>query len=232
MVEVGDLVPNTNVSLRDSDVQLREFFQTRKGVFIGVNGAFEPASTRMLNDVKPLLPILKERVSLIGVIAVNDPYVLKAWGRRLKLVEHLTFISDVNGTYSQKLGVDCDLSPVGFGKHPRTQFFCLVVEEGSIISYFDRGDETNGMIERLGAYLKQLKLESKPSASRHPSSFTPLSTHPKWRAVVPSEFSRLKCVPPPPPPPLQLLRASAPCAASRRWDTLLAQDRLRCFPCR
>jgi hypothetical protein len=74
---------------------------------------------------------LKEAgVDVVACIAVNDPFVLKAWGENLKADGKVTLLSDWNASLVKHLGLDIDLSAAGLGV--RSKRFSLIVDNGKI----------------------------------------------------------------------------------------------------
>jgi peroxiredoxin len=69
-------------------------------------------------------------VDTIACIAVNDAFVMKAWGKSQNTDGKVEMLADGNGDYTQALGLDFDAS--GFGMGLRGQRFALVVDDGVV----------------------------------------------------------------------------------------------------
>lgn len=62
-----------------------------------------------------------------SVLAVNDPFVMKAWAKTYPDNKHVKFLADGSGTYTKALGLELDLSEKGLGI--RSRRFALLVED-------------------------------------------------------------------------------------------------------
>lgn len=144
MLKPGDSFPSTCIGLKNRDVDLRDRFLQTAGILIGSIGAFHPVDTsRLIPGYKNAAGRLKESgVGFIACLAVNDPYVLRAWARRMKVITEMTFISDVNALLSQALGVDHLMPSEGFGNVlPRCQRFAMLVGKGGTVLAVAKEDE-------------------------------------------------------------------------------------------
>lgn len=61
------------------------------------------------------------------MLAVNDPFVMKAWAQTYPENKHVKFLADGSGTYTKALGLELDLSEKGLGI--RSKRFALLVED-------------------------------------------------------------------------------------------------------
>eukprot|EP01055_Gregarina_sp_Pseudo9_P000364 Gregarina_sp_Pseudo_9__363@NODE_1234_length_1755_cov_65_956876_g1160_i0_p1_GENE_NODE_1234_length_1755_cov_65_956876_g1160_i0NODE_1234_length_1755_cov_65_956876_g1160_i0_p1_ORF_typecomplete_len498_score85_12Redoxin/PF08534_10/5_6e11Redoxin/PF08534_10/49AhpCTSA/PF00578_21/0_00089AhpCTSA/PF00578_21/8e03_NODE_1234_length_1755_cov_65_956876_g1160_i0561549 len=144
MLKPGDAFPSTCIGLKNRDVDLRDRFLESAGLLIGSIGAFHPVdTTRLIPGYREAAERLKENgVAFIACLAVNDPFVLRAWARRMKIVTELTFISDVNALLSQALGMDRLMPSDGFGNVlPRCQRFAMLVGKGATVLAVGVDDE-------------------------------------------------------------------------------------------
>ena len=69
-------------------------------------------------------------VDTIACMAVNDMFVMDAWGNSAGAGGKVLMLADGNGTYAAALGLELDAS--GFGLGTRGQRFALVVEDATI----------------------------------------------------------------------------------------------------
>eukprot|EP01057_Protomagalhaensia_wolfi_P003343 Protomagalhaensia_wolfi_Nauph_80__3342@NODE_33_length_4594_cov_158_586169_g26_i0_p1_GENE_NODE_33_length_4594_cov_158_586169_g26_i0NODE_33_length_4594_cov_158_586169_g26_i0_p1_ORF_typecomplete_len493_score55_04Redoxin/PF08534_10/1_6e10_NODE_33_length_4594_cov_158_586169_g26_i016403118 len=136
MLSPGDPFPSTCIGLKSQDFDLRERFQETAGLLIGSIGAFHPVDTHtLLPGYKDLTKVLNDAgVGFIACVAVNDPYVLRAWARRMKILSEITFISDVDATLSRALGMAQTMQHEGFGAAvPRCRRFAMLVAKGATV---------------------------------------------------------------------------------------------------
>jgi peroxiredoxin len=61
-------------------------------------------------------------------MAVNDVFVMDAWGKDRGVGENIMMLADGNGDYAKALGLEFDAS--GFGMGVRGQRFAIVVDDG------------------------------------------------------------------------------------------------------
>jgi len=71
-------------------------------------------------------------VAQIVCLAVNDPFVMKAWGQDQKVGDAVFLLPDGNGALTRELGLELDASGHGLGT--RAQRFALVAEDGVVTS--------------------------------------------------------------------------------------------------
>lgn len=61
------------------------------------------------------------------MLAVNDPFVMKAWAKTYPDTKFVKFLADGSGKYTHALGLELDLSEKGLGT--RSRRFALLVDE-------------------------------------------------------------------------------------------------------
>ena len=61
-------------------------------------------------------------------MAVNDVFVMDAWGKDQSVNDKVQMLADGNAEYSKALGLDLDAS--GFGMGTRGQRFSIIVDDG------------------------------------------------------------------------------------------------------
>ena len=62
----------------------------------------------------------------IDLFAVNDPFVMKAWGKTYPENKHVKFVADGSGEYTKLLGLELDLKDKGLGV--RSRRFALLLD--------------------------------------------------------------------------------------------------------
>eukprot|EP01053_Blabericola_migrator_P003074 Blabericola_migrator_1__3073@NODE_1898_length_3592_cov_148_977872_g1215_i0_p1_GENE_NODE_1898_length_3592_cov_148_977872_g1215_i0NODE_1898_length_3592_cov_148_977872_g1215_i0_p1_ORF_typecomplete_len535_score82_11Redoxin/PF08534_10/1e10_NODE_1898_length_3592_cov_148_977872_g1215_i017913395 len=157
MLRAGDLFPSTCIGLKSRGYDLRDRFEETAGVLIGSIGAFHPLDTQQLvPGYKNAASELHELgIDFIGCVAVNDPYVLRAWARRMKITNEISFISDVDASLSRTLGMDQIMAVEGYGSTlPRNRRFAILVGKGARILKVALGDDA--LSERFVPKVKEL----------------------------------------------------------------------------
>jgi len=109
-----------------------ELFGGKKVVLFSVPGAFTPAcSTKHLPGfVENADAIRAKGVDTVACLAVNDVFVMDAWGKSAGTAGKVTMLADGNGEFTKALGLELDAS--GFGMGTRGLRFALVVEDGVV----------------------------------------------------------------------------------------------------
>ena len=109
-----------------------ELFSGKKVVLVSVPGAFTPTcSARHLPGfVEHADAILAKGGETIAFTAVNDVFVMHAWGKDSAVADSIMMLADGNGDYVKSLGLDVDSSAWGMGT--RGMRFALVVDDGVV----------------------------------------------------------------------------------------------------
>jgi len=105
-------------------------------VLFSVPGAFTPTCSRqhLPGFVEKAAEFQKKGVNSIACMAVNDVFVMDAWGKSANADGKVTMLADGNGDYARALGLELDATGFGMGK--RGQRFALVVDNGKVAQVF------------------------------------------------------------------------------------------------
>ena len=134
-IQVGDKVPSANFKVMGEngpqDVSADELFAGKKVAFFAVPGAFTPgcSMTHLPGFVINADAIKAKGVDTIACMAVNDAFVLGAWGVAQN-DEEITMLADGNGDFTKAIGLELDAS--GFGMGARSKRFGMIVEDGTV----------------------------------------------------------------------------------------------------
>jgi len=111
-------------------ISANELFAGKKVVLVSVPGAFTPTcSMNHLPGFIERAAELKARgVDTIACMAVNDVFVMDAWGKDRGAGDDIVMLADGNGDYAKALGLEMDAT--GFGMGMRGQRFAIVVDDG------------------------------------------------------------------------------------------------------
>jgi peroxiredoxin len=135
-IQVGDKIPSATLKVAGSegirDVATDELFGGKKVVVFAVPGAFTPTcSAKHLPGFVQNADALRSRgVDKIVCLAVNDAFVMGAWGRDQGVGEKVVMAADGNGEFTRALGLELDASRFGMGT--RSQRFAMVVDDGVV----------------------------------------------------------------------------------------------------
>lgn len=137
-INVGETIPSVTLKqLQGSDmkdVDTGEFFKGKKVVAVFVPGAFTPtcSSVHLPGYIENADALKGKGVDEIVCIAVNDPWVMQAWGTQLGADGKVTMLPDGNGEFTRALGLELDLSIANLGT--RSKRLSMVVENGVVQS--------------------------------------------------------------------------------------------------
>jgi glutaredoxin/glutathione-dependent peroxiredoxin len=114
------------------DLSTDELFKGKKVVLFSVPGAFTPtcSAKHLPGFVERAADIKGKGVDTIACMAVNDAFVMGAWGKASNVGEKVLMLADGNGDYAKALGLEMDGR--GFGMGMRGQRFALVVDDGVV----------------------------------------------------------------------------------------------------
>lgn len=136
MIKVGDRIPAGSFTQITKDgpqkVNAEEFFKGRKVVLFSVPGAFTPTcdAKHLPGFVEKAGELRGKGVDVVACIAVNDAFVMKAWGKSQNTDGKVEMLADGNADYTKALGLDMDAT--GYGMGIRGQRFALVVDDGVV----------------------------------------------------------------------------------------------------
>ena len=134
-IQAGDKVPSLGLKTMGpegpEDIATDDIFSGKKVVLFAVPGAFTPGCslTHLPGFVVNADKIKAQGVDTIACMAVNDAFVMGAWGEAQNASEIL-MLADGNGDFTSALGLELDASGFGMGK--RSQRFAMIVEDGTV----------------------------------------------------------------------------------------------------
>jgi peroxiredoxin len=107
-----------------------ELFSGKKVVLVSVPGAFTPTCSmnHLPGFVDQADALRTKDVDTIACMAVNDVFVMDAWGKDRGVGDDVLMLADGNGEYAEALGLQLDAS--GFGMGQRGQRFAIIVDDG------------------------------------------------------------------------------------------------------
>ena len=134
-ISTGDTLPNVTLKVMGEKgpvaITIDEMFKGKKVVLFAVPGAFTPGCS--LTHL-PGYVVLADQIKAKGVdsiicMAVNDAFVMDAWGKAQN-ADEIQMLADGNGEFARALGLELDASGHGMGQ--RSQRFALVAEDGVV----------------------------------------------------------------------------------------------------
>jgi peroxiredoxin (alkyl hydroperoxide reductase subunit C) len=136
MIKVGDAIPSMKLMKATADgpkeVSTDDIFKGKKVVMFAVPGAFTPtcSAKHLPGFVQNVAAIKAKGVDTVVCMAVNDAFVMGAWGKDQGVGEDIVMLSDGSAALTRAMGLELDLVPRSMGV--RSQRFALVAEDGKI----------------------------------------------------------------------------------------------------
>jgi glutaredoxin/glutathione-dependent peroxiredoxin len=135
-IKVGDRLPEATLRTMTAEgpqaKTTSDIFAGKTVALFAVPGAFTPTcSARHLPGFKDHAADLRAKgVDLIACVAVNDVFVMDAWGKAQGVGSDVLMLADGNGDFTKALGLEMDGSKFGMG--PRSQRYSLVAKDGVV----------------------------------------------------------------------------------------------------
>ena len=107
-----------------------DLFSGKKVVLFSVPGAFTPtcSNNHLPGFVDHADALQAKGVDTIACTAVNDVFVMDAWGKDRGVEDKVVMLADGNGEYVKALGLELDAT--GFGMGLRGERFAIIVDDG------------------------------------------------------------------------------------------------------
>ncbi len=134
-IQVGDNIPATTLKTMGAegpeDITTDAIFGGKKVLLFAVPGAFTPGCSKahLPGYVVNADKIKAKGVDTIACMAVNDAFVMDAWGKAQN-AEEILMLGDGNGDFTAALGLELDGRGHGLGT--RSQRFAMLVEDGKV----------------------------------------------------------------------------------------------------
>lgn len=135
-IKVGDKLPEATFKVmkdgKPADLTVAELTAGKKVALFAVPGAFTPTcSARHLPGYKEKAAEFRAKgVDTVACVAVNDVFVMNAWGKDQHVGDDVVMLSDGNGAFAKAVGLEMDGS--GFGMGSRSQRYSMIVENGVV----------------------------------------------------------------------------------------------------
>lgn len=137
-IQPGERIPEAILQYIHDGVQKVDtltLFEGNKLVLFAVPGAFTPTcSERHLPGFVEHFDEFRSRGINVACMAVNDPFVMQAWGESQHVPQGLRMLSDGNAEFTRALGLSMDASAFGMGT--RSKRFALYAENGVVQKLF------------------------------------------------------------------------------------------------
>src|SRR5688500_17657744 len=113
-IKAGERMPSgtfkTMTGEGPKDLSTDELLKGKKVVLFSVPGAFTPtcSAKHLPGFVEQADAIKAKGVDTIACMAVNDAFVMGAWGKSAGVGDKVVMLADGNGDYARALGLEMD----------------------------------------------------------------------------------------------------------------------------
>jgi len=132
----GDSLPEATFRVLGAEgienLSTKDVFGGKKVVLFAVPGAFTPTChlKHLPGFIDNAGAFKKKGIDTVACVAVNDPFVLGTWGNVSGGKGKVLFLSDGNGEFTEKIGMDFDGSGIGLGT--RSKRYAMLVDDGVV----------------------------------------------------------------------------------------------------
>ena len=152
-IKVGDKIPSATLRYLGPDgpkeITTDELFAGKKVALFAVPGAFTPACSQrhLPGYVDKAADIKAKGVDTVACVAVNDVFVMNAWGKSQNADGKVMMLADGSGEFAHALGLELDMKSRGLGV--RSQRYSMLVDNGVVKSL--NVEAQPGQVEASGA---------------------------------------------------------------------------------
>jgi peroxiredoxin len=142
-IKIGDRIPDATLTeMVDSErpgctigpnqFAVADLVKGKRIVIFGLPGAFTPtcSAKHVPSYVANIDKLRGKGVDEVWCVAVNDAFVMGAWGRDQKSDGKVRMMADGSADLTKKLGLEMDLIARGMGV--RSQRYAMLVEDGVV----------------------------------------------------------------------------------------------------
>ncbi|MBN9099036.1 MAG: peroxiredoxin [Pseudonocardia sp.] len=135
-LSVGDPIPDVTLTTMTGDgpapIASKEALGTGTVVLFAVPGAFTPACSdhHLPGYVLRADELRAKGVDTIACIAVNDAFVLNAWGESAGVDDKIVMLGDGNASFAAAAGLELDGTAFGLGT--RSQRYAAIIKDGVV----------------------------------------------------------------------------------------------------
>ncbi len=142
-IKVGDKLPDGQLqefievetagcALGPNTFQVADLVKGKKIVIFGLPGAYTPtcSAKHVPGYVRHYDALKATGIDEIWCLAVNDAFVMGAWGRDQQATGKVRMMADGSADYAKKLGLELDLTARGMGL--RCQRFSMLIDDGVV----------------------------------------------------------------------------------------------------
>jgi len=154
---VGTRLPDVEVYENNpgNKLKITDLFAGKKGILIGVPGAFTPTCSRshLPGFIQNIDTVRAKGYDVVACITVNDAFVVDAWGKDQKADGVVRMLADPAAAFTKAIHMDKDLPPLG---GVRSKRYTAIIEDNVVKQVFEEPDGTGGTCSLASNVLKQI----------------------------------------------------------------------------
>ena len=137
-VSIGDKLPDIELRTMGAEgpqpARTGEVLGQGRVVLFAVPGAFTPGCSKihLPGFVEQASELKGKGVDTIACVAVNDAWVMDAWGKSQGVGDSIVMLADGNAEFTRAMGLEAELSGAGLGV--RSKRYAAIIEDGIITS--------------------------------------------------------------------------------------------------
>lgn len=137
-ISVGDRLPDVELLTLTADgpapVRTGEVLGKGKVVLFAVPGAFTPgcSNVHLPGFIERNQELRDKGVDTVACVAVNDPFVVGAWGEAHGVGDKILMLADGGAEFTDAMGLSQEIGRLGLGK--RSKRYAAVIEDGVVTS--------------------------------------------------------------------------------------------------
>lgn len=136
-IKVGERLPS--VELQEGQpgntVNIAQLFSGKKGILFAVPGAFTPgcSKTHLPGYIAKAEELKSKGIDVIACVAVNDVFVMTAWGDAHNAAGKVQMLADPTGAFAKAVDLVIDKEPlISILGNKRSQRYSMLVEDGVV----------------------------------------------------------------------------------------------------
>ena len=157
-LKVKDKIPDSKIfHLFDGEPKeqnISEVLGTNKIILFGLPGAFTATCSKfhLPGYVKNAQKILDKGIDKIFCLAVNDPYVMNAWGDANNIGENITMLADPYLLFTNLIGAEVDRNSKGMGI--RSSRYAIIINNLEVQNIQEEEETKNCVISSAEGLLE------------------------------------------------------------------------------
>ena len=135
-ISTGDKLPAIKMAVMGIQgpeaITTNDIFSGKKVVLFALPGAFTPtcSAAHLPGYLASHDAIKAKGVDTIACLAVNDAYVMGAWGQAQNVGDKILMLADGNSDFTHAIGLEIDRTAAYMGT--RSQRYAMIVEDGIV----------------------------------------------------------------------------------------------------